>query len=101
MIRSASTPLPACATTSTPPSWPSRKQSSSRASCSSSTTTARSGSVWSMSGGDPCRHDQLRDHDSCAGPLPRDAVELKLVVGAVDHLQPLVDVAQTDARAGL
>ena len=49
MTRSASMPLPACPTTSTPSSCPSRKHSSSRASCSSSTTIVRSGSVPSMS----------------------------------------------------
>ena len=32
-------------------------------------------------------------------PSPGHAVELQLVVGAVDRAQPLVDVAQADAAA--
>ena len=53
----------------------------------------------SMSGGDPRRHHQLRNHDARAGALAGHAVELQLVVRAVDHPQPLVDVAQADAAA--
>ena len=98
---SASRPLPAWPTTSTPPICPSRKHSSSRASCSSSTTT-RAECCRSL----PCqalhprRDDQLGNLDAGAGAFAGHAVELQLVVGAVDDAQPLVDVAQADA-AGL
>ena len=47
--------------------------------------------------GDLRRHDELRNHDARARALAGHAVELQLVVGAVDHAQPLVDVAQADA----
>ena len=96
---SASTPLPAWPTTSTPPISPSRKHTSSRASCSSSTTTGPMRRR-SPSCRNPRRHDQLRDHDPRAGAFAGNAIELQLVVRAVDHPQPLVDVAEPDA-AGL
>ncbi len=45
--------------------------------------------------------DELRNDDARARAFAGHAVELQLVVGAVDDAQPLVDVAQADAAAGL
>src|SRR5688572_8962939 len=53
-----------------------------------------------MSGADPRGDDQFGNHDARAGTLPRNAVEVKLVICAVDHVKALVDVAKADA-AGL
>src|SRR6185437_1661179 len=97
IVVSASTPLPACPMTSMPPTSPSRKPSSSRASCSSSTRTARS--VSSMSGGDPFRDGELGNLDAGARAFTRHAGELQLTVRAVDRAQALVDVAQADPAA--
>src|SRR5436190_16166278 len=99
MTRSASPPLPACPTTSTPPTCCSRKHNSSRASCSSSTTMARSVSALAISSGNPRRDRQIGKHDPGARALTRNAVELELVIGAVDHAEALVDVPQPDAAA--
>ena len=105
ITRSASTPFPAWPRISTPPSCSSRKHSSSRASCSSSTTTVRRSFsevprraviyAISLAG----RHAELRDDDPRARALAGHAVELQLVVRAVDDAQALVDVAQPDAGA--
>src|SRR5574338_1212521 len=95
---SASIPFAACPTTSRSPMRPSWKHNSSRANCSSSTTTtwrgATDGAVLGdvMSGGDPFLDQQLRDLDARHRALARLAVDLQLVVLAVDHLEPLVDV---------
>src|SRR5687767_13872290 len=53
----------------------------------------------SSSCGDPRGNAELGDDDPRAGALPRNAVELQLIVGAVNNAQALVDVAQSDARA--
>ena len=100
IVSRAAGPSSACATTSTPGIWPRRKHNSSRASCSSSTTTVRSISAGIVSGRNARRHDHLRNDDARAGALAGDAIELELVVGAVDDAQALVDVLQPDAAAG-
>src|SRR5712692_4189287 len=107
IVVSASTPLPAWAMTSTPPTWPSRYANSSRASCSSSTRTARTSILCTMRdaqaqwplGRDPFWDGQLGNLDARARPVARDALELELIVGAVNGPQALVDVAQPDPTA--
>ena len=42
-------------------------------------------------------HHELGNDDACARAFAGDAIELQLVIGAVDHAQAFVDVAQTDA----
>src|SRR5439155_19050896 len=49
--------------------------------------------------GDARRHHQLGDDDPGARPLAGDAVELELIVRAVDDAQPFVHVAQTNSAA--
>ena len=44
-------------------------------------------------------HDEFGNHDARARALAGHAVELELIVRAVNHAQPLVDVAQPDAAA--
>src|SRR6266545_3166081 len=95
MVVSASTPLTAWPITSTPPTRPSRKPSSSRASCSSSTSTARK----SILRRHPLGQPEFRNLDARAGALPWHAGELQVVVRPVDRAQALVDVAETDAAS--
>src|SRR5438105_9437368 len=95
IVVSASMPFPAWPITSTPPTCPSKYPSSSLASCSSSTRTARR----SMLRGYPFRNRQQRYLDAGGCPLPGLARELDLAVRAVDGPQALVDVAQADAAA--
>src|SRR6266536_1739327 len=95
IVVSASMPLPAWPSTSTPPIWPSRYPSSSRASCSSSTSTARKSILRRYPLGQP----EFRNLDARAGALPGHAGELQVVVRPVDRAQALVDVAETDAAA--
>src|SRR5262245_16098153 len=96
IVVSASTPLPAWPTISTPPTWPSRKPSSSRANCSSSTTTVRRSA---MSGGHPLDDGHVRNLDLRARALSGRARQLQAVLHAVDGPQPFVDVAEADAVA--
>src|SRR5476649_670739 len=93
IVVSASTPLPACPTTSTPPIWPSRYPSSSRASCSSSTTTAFKSILRCHALG----NRELGNFNGSRRALPGHAPQLQLVVLAVNRAEPLVDVAEPDA----
>ena len=68
-----------------------RRRRQARAAAASSIGQAR----------DPRRHDQLGDHDARARAFAGHAIELQLVIRAVDHAQALVDVAQADAAAAL
>src|SRR5258708_23858039 len=95
MVVSASIPFPAWPSTSTPPIRPSRYPSSSRASCSSSTSTARK----SILRRNPLGQSEFWNLDAGTGALARHARELQVVVGAVDRAEALVDVAQADATA--
>src|SRR3990170_5846737 len=95
MVVSASTPFTAWPTTSTPPTWPRRYPSSSRASCSSSTRTARK----SISGNHAFGQGELRNFDARARALAGDARQLQTIVRPVDRPQAFVDVAQADAAA--
>src|SRR6266853_1494036 len=92
----ASTPLPAWPMTATPPICPSRNPSSARASCSSSTRTARRSMTLR-------RHAfgnrQLGNLQTDGGALAGHALQLELVVGAVNGSKALVDVAEADAAA--
>src|SRR5947209_14582670 len=74
---------------------PSKYPSSSRASCSSSTRTARNSMLRRHAFGQP----QLGNLHAGAGPLAGGAGQLQLIVGAVDSAEPLVHVAQADAAA--
>src|SRR5947209_8743506 len=85
-------PLPAWPITSTPPIRPSRYPSSSRASCSSSTTTARK----SILRGHRLVDGELGDLDRRPRARAGNALELQLVMLAVDRAQPFVDVAQSN-----
>src|SRR5579864_3911197 len=86
-------PLPAWPTISTPPIWPSRYPSSSRANCSSSTSTARK----SILRRHPFMDGQLGDFDARRRPEPGHARQLQLVIRPINRLEPFVDVAQPDA----
>src|SRR5437016_6143556 len=78
---------------STPPTWPRRNPSSSRASCSSSTSTARK----SILRRHPFGNRQLGNIHDRDGAAAGDARQLQGVVRAVDRTEPLVDIAQADA----
>src|SRR5436190_4498440 len=121
MAVSASRPLPASPITSTPPTRPSRYPSSSRASCSSSTSTARRSIVSyghentktrkrkeeshrlilrdsaAPSGRHPLGNRQFRNFDRGRGATAGHARELELIVRAVNRAQPFVHVAEADA----
>src|SRR5919197_1148161 len=78
---------------STPPTCPSRNPSSSRASCSSSTSTARK----SILRRHPFGNRQLGNVHGRDGAAAGDARQLQGIIRAVDRAEPLVDVAQADA----
>src|SRR5438093_464268 len=92
---SASMPLPAWPSTSTPPIWPSRYPSSSLANCSSSTRRARKSILRRY----PLRQAEFRNLDAGAGALARHARQAQVIVCAVDRPQALVDVAEADPAA--
>ena len=77
--------------------WPSRKHNSSRASCSSSATTAVSEARWPSRGDLLAAASEHGNLDAGAGALAGRAREREAAGGAVEHAQPLVDVAQADA----
>src|SRR5919198_3003556 len=78
---------------STPPTCPSRNPSSSRASCSSSTSTARKSILRRHPFGNRHMGNVYARDGSAAG----DARQSQMVIRAVNRAEPLVHVAQPDA----
>src|SRR3990172_7350904 len=92
------TPFDACPTISISGKDARRKQSSSRASCSSSATRARTDTLSTRAEIGNVHVGDLHPGD---GPALGIALELELVLGPVDDLEPLVHVGEPDPKAAL